>query len=89
MEKAKDKTFEEKQLNEIDPSNFVEYYRKMQDNHIQLNFKMISNYFNHKECLRLIKEDESDKNTYHIVLEDDVLCFDNSYKKLKSLLKNL
>lgn len=34
-------------------------------------------------------QSDSKWDTYHIVLEDDVLVLEHSYKKLKSLLKNL
>lgn len=92
VDQAKTKEFKDKRLHEIDPDNYVEYFRKFQDMRMPVTPQVLSNYLNHKEALERIANykpsSDSEPETYHIVLEDDTMLLESSYRKLKSALKN-
>lgn len=54
----------------------------------KMSVESLSNTFNHVKALQTIAKD-NDENTYHLILEDDIVYSDKIYSQLFVLLNNL
>ena len=68
-------------LPESENQLYNQYLRKM-------SVESLSNTFNHVKALQTIAKDNDD-DTYHLILEDDIVYSDKIYKQLFVLLNNL
>lgn len=68
-------------LSESENQLYNQYLRKM-------SVESLSNTFNHVKALQTIAKD-TDENTYHLILEDDIVYSDKIFKQLFVLINHL